>query len=95
LEHGRQLYHQHQLAIVFARDHNELSDPDGRPRISQLYLRCYGYRGGHSACSRHQTNQFSTIGNFWVDTTRTLLYVLLPASIIGALLFVAQAFRRT
>ena len=31
-----------------------------------------------------------TIGNFWVDTTRTLLYVLLPASIIGALLFVAQ-----
>jgi K+-transporting ATPase ATPase A chain len=32
----------------------------------------------------------STIGNFWVDTTRTLLYVLLPASIIGALLLVAQ-----
>ncbi len=30
------------------------------------------------------------IGNFWVDTTRTLLYVLLPASIIGALLMVAQ-----
>jgi K+-transporting ATPase ATPase A chain len=32
----------------------------------------------------------ATIGNFWVDTTRTLLYVLLPASIIGALLMVAQ-----
>ena len=31
-----------------------------------------------------------TIGNFWVDTTRSLLYVLLPASIIGALLMVAQ-----
>jgi potassium-transporting ATPase potassium-binding subunit len=31
-----------------------------------------------------------TIGNFWVDTTRTLLYVLLPASIIYALLLVAQ-----
>ena len=30
------------------------------------------------------------IGNFWVDMTRTLLYVLLPASIIGALLMVAQ-----
>src|ERR1035437_6730206 len=27
-----------------------------------------------------------TIGNFWVDATRALLYVLLPASIIGALL---------
>jgi K+-transporting ATPase ATPase A chain len=32
----------------------------------------------------------TTIGNFWVDTTRSLLYVLLPASIIGALLMVAQ-----
>ena len=32
----------------------------------------------------------ATIGNFWVDTTRTLLYVLLPATIIGALLMVAQ-----
>ncbi|HEY5212238.1 MAG TPA: potassium-transporting ATPase subunit KdpA [Acidobacteriaceae bacterium] len=32
----------------------------------------------------------ATIGNFWVDTTRSLLYVLLPASIIGALLLVAQ-----
>ncbi|MGA3264991.1 MAG: potassium-transporting ATPase subunit KdpA [Terracidiphilus sp.] len=32
----------------------------------------------------------TTIGNFWVDMTRTLLYVLLPASIIGALLMVAQ-----
>src|SRR5579863_3471666 len=32
----------------------------------------------------------STIGNFWVDTTRTLLYILLPGSVIYALLLVAQ-----
>jgi K+-transporting ATPase ATPase A chain len=32
----------------------------------------------------------STIGNFWVDMTRTLLYVLLPACLIYALLLVAQ-----
>ncbi len=31
-----------------------------------------------------------TIGNFWVDMTRSLLYVLLPASLIYALLLVAQ-----
>jgi K+-transporting ATPase ATPase A chain len=31
-----------------------------------------------------------TIGNFWVDATRSLLYVLLPASIIYALLLVGQ-----
>jgi K+-transporting ATPase ATPase A chain len=32
----------------------------------------------------------ATIGNFWVDTTRTLLYVLLPACVIYALLLVGQ-----
>jgi K+-transporting ATPase ATPase A chain len=31
-----------------------------------------------------------TIGNFWVDMTRTLLYVLLPASFIYALLLIGQ-----
>jgi len=34
--------------------------------------------------------QSATIGNFWVDTTRTLLYILLPGSGIYALLLVAQ-----
>jgi K+-transporting ATPase ATPase A chain len=32
----------------------------------------------------------ATIGNFWVDTTRILLYVLIPASLIYALLLIAQ-----
>jgi K+-transporting ATPase ATPase A chain len=32
----------------------------------------------------------ATIGNFWVDMTRTILYVLIPASLIYALLLVAQ-----
>jgi potassium-transporting ATPase potassium-binding subunit len=31
----------------------------------------------------------ATIGNFWVDTTRTLLYILLPACIVYALFLVA------
>jgi K+-transporting ATPase ATPase A chain len=31
-----------------------------------------------------------TIGNFWVDATRTLLYVLVPASIVYALALVGQ-----
>jgi K+-transporting ATPase ATPase A chain len=32
----------------------------------------------------------ATIGNYWVDMTRGTLYVLLPASIVLALLFVSQ-----
>jgi K+-transporting ATPase ATPase A chain len=31
-----------------------------------------------------------TVGNFWVDLTRGLVYVLLPISILGALLLVSQ-----
>src|SRR5215813_454045 len=31
-----------------------------------------------------------TIGNFWVDVTRATVYVLLPLSIIGGLIFVSQ-----
>jgi K+-transporting ATPase ATPase A chain len=31
-----------------------------------------------------------TIGNFWVDMTRSFLYVLLPASLVYALLLIAQ-----
>jgi K+-transporting ATPase ATPase A chain len=31
-----------------------------------------------------------TVGNFWVDLTRTTLYVLLPISIVGALILVWQ-----
>src|SRR6185437_13414912 len=31
-----------------------------------------------------------TIGNFWVDTTRALLWVLLPVSVVAALVLVSQ-----
>ena len=31
-----------------------------------------------------------TVGNFWVDVTRATVYVLLPLSVIAALLFVSQ-----
>ncbi len=35
------------------------------------------------------------IGNFWVDLTRTVLYVLLPLSLIFALIFVSQGVVQT
>ena len=34
--------------------------------------------------------QCATLGNFWVDVTRSLLWVLLPGAIVGSLLLVAQ-----
>ena len=37
--------------------------------------------------ARHESN---TLGNFWVDLTRCLLWVLLPASLVVALVFASQ-----
>jgi potassium-transporting ATPase potassium-binding subunit len=42
--------------------------------------------------SRHQTN---TLGNFWVDLTRGTLYILLPMSILVALILVASGSVQT
>ncbi len=37
----------------------------------------------------------SVLGNFWQDTTRTLLYILLPLAVIGALILVSQGVIQT
>ena len=37
----------------------------------------------------------TTLGNFWQDTTRTLLYILLPLSFVGALILVSQGVIQT
>jgi len=37
----------------------------------------------------------TTVGNFWVDLTRVVLYVLLPISVVGALVFVALGMPQT
>ena len=36
-----------------------------------------------------------TLGNYWVDLTRGILYILLPISIIGALVLVSQGVPQT
>ncbi len=37
----------------------------------------------------------TTVGNFWVDVTQVTLYILLPISVIGALVFVALGMPQT
>ena len=39
--------------------------------------------------------QMNTIGNFWVDLVRTVLYILLPLSIILAVILVSQGIPQT
>lgn len=40
-------------------------------------------------------SKVATLGNFWVDMTRATLYVLLPISIVVALIFVAMGLPQT
>jgi len=51
-------HYQHQLAVVHARDDDELSDADGRSGVSQLPLGGGGHLGGCGADPWHQANQF-------------------------------------
>ena len=37
----------------------------------------------------------TTVGNFWVDVTQVTLYILLPISVVGALVFVALGMPQT
>ena len=56
LQHGGQFHHQHQLAVVHARNHHELPDPDGRAGHAQLLLR----RGRH--CRRDRARSAASRG---------------------------------
>ena len=91
LRHGGVVHHQHQLAGVQRRIDDELSHADGglglsqfcRPRPSGIVLAIVVIRG----IARKETDK---LGNFWVDTTRCLLWVLLPVCLVGSLVLVSQ-----
>ncbi len=52
VQHLGQLRHQHQLAVLRARDDDELPDPDGRADGAQLRLRRHRHRAGDRADPR-------------------------------------------
>ena len=49
-----------------------------------------GLAAGIAVIRGFARHSVKTVGNFWVDLTRSLVYVLLPVSILGALLLVSQ-----
>ena len=91
LQHGGQLHHQHQLAVLRARDDDELSRrrwPGSPCRTSSRRRPASRWRSRWCAASRAARRR--RIGNFWVDLTRCTLYILLPISIVvGAVLRLA------
>ena len=74
------------------RGDDELPHPDGRARRCTTSSRprpASPWRSRSSAASPRAAAS-GTIGNFWVDLTRSTLYVLLPLSFVLALVLVSQ-----
>src|SRR5690348_1443391 len=49
-----------------------------------------GLAAGIAVIRGFARHSVKTLGNFWVDMTRSLVYVLIPLAIVGALLLVSQ-----
>jgi len=71
-------------------NHSKLPHPDVWPRSTELSFCCYRYVYSDRLNPRIYQTYFQTIGNFWQDMTKSVLYILLPISIIAALLLVSQ-----
>ena len=79
VQHRRQLRHQHELAGLRRRDDDELPDADAGADRPELRLggRRHGHRWRPSSAGFARRSA-ETIGNFWVDLTRT--HALHPAA---------------
>ena len=96
VQHVGQLRDEHELAELLGRDRRELPDPGGHARASATSPRPRPAWRSRSRCSAASTRRSSkTIGNYWVDLTRGVLYILLPISVVGALVLVWQGVPQT
>jgi hypothetical protein len=80
---SRQLRHEHELAELLGRVDHDVPDPDGRARRPQLHLRGVGIAVAIALTRGLVRRSATTIGNFWVDLTRSILYILLPIAFVG------------
>jgi K+-transporting ATPase ATPase A chain len=90
LQHGGELHHQHQLAGLRRREHDELPEPDAGLTIHNFVSAATGIALAVALIPRLRAALGSGIGNFWADLTRCTLYVLLPMCVVIALVLVAQ-----
>ncbi len=90
LQHVGELRHQYELAVLCARDDHELSHADGRLTVHNFVSAATGIALAIALVRGFARRSAQSIGNFWIDMTRCVLYILLPASIVVGLFFVWQ-----
>ena len=83
MEHGRQFLYEHQLAMSYLTQLISLATHNFFSAAAGIAVAIAVVRG----FARHSTK---TLGNFWVDFIRGTLYVLLPLSVLAALLLCSQ-----
>ena len=67
-----------------------LLQPDGRADGAELAVGRRRHRGCDRADPRHRARSGKSLGNFWTDLVRTILYVLGPIVLIAAIVLVSQ-----
>ena len=90
VQHGGFVHDEYELAGVHAGSHDELFHADGGAGLSQLLSAAVGIALAIAVIRGIARREQETIGNFWVDLTRTILWVLLPACLVVAMIFVSQ-----
>lgn len=80
------------VALVLARSLAQEGHGEGLREILDKFA-ALSREGEKEALNRHRTEEArprAALGNFWVDITRTTLYILLPLSLVLAILLVAE-----
>ena len=95
VQHVGQLRDQHQLAELLRRDRRDLPDPGRRSRSATSPRPRPGLAVAIALVRGLTRRSSTTIGNYWVDLTRGVLYILLPIAIVGALVLVWQGVPQT
>ena len=94
-KHRYLFHHQHQLAVVQRRADYELSDSDVGADSATFLSGAVGIAAAMAVIRGFIRKNTATIGNFWVDLTRSVLYLLLPLAIVWTVVFASQGVVQT
>ena len=83
VQHGGLLHHQYQLAVrIPARPPGALPCAVDGSHRAELRFRRHRYRGHVRTNRGFRQVKEQGLGSFWVDLTRTVLYVLIPLNLV-------------
>ena len=95
VQHQRQLRDEHELAKLRRRSDAQLPVANAGAAVQNFLSAASGIAVLVAMIRGFSRRQSSSIGNFWFDFTRSTDYILLPLSIVVALVLVSQGVVQT